>query len=197
MGKHLVVAPTSGNNKIVVYDDAGRVIESRLEPGKVCQLRLRKSADIMADDPTALLAIPGGARKDLCRSEAAIAKCWFREHFPDLADRDVIFDARANYTAADMAYLAAYIKELRPYPWLDKITIVSHPDHAGMARMYLGNALIAVGLQTPPIELADSDEEAPYNVVKLTAHRIANKFDPEWRRWPSWPLRVAANRRYN
>jgi hypothetical protein len=197
VGKHLVVAPTSGNNKIVISDDTGRVIETRLEPGKVCQLRLRKCAEILKADPTALLAISGGARKDASRSEAAIAKCWFREHFPDLADRNVIFDARANYTAADMAFLASYIKELWPYPCLDKITIVSHPDHAGMARTYLGNSLTVVWVEVPPIELADSGEEAPYNVVKLTAHRVANRFDPDWQRWPSWPLRVAAKRRYN
>lgn len=197
MGDHLVVAPTSGNNRIVISDDTGRVIERRLEPGWVCQLRMTKCAEILAQDPTALLAISGGARKDASRTEAAVAKRWFCEHFPDLVDRVVIVDARANYTADDMAYLARCIKELWPDPRLDKITIVSHPDHAEMARMYLGNALVKVGVQIPLIELVASGESAPYNMVKLMAHRVVNKRDPEWRRWPSWPLRYMAKRRYN
>lgn len=197
MGKHLVVAPTSGNNRIVISDDTGRVIERRLEPGWVCQLRMTKCAEILAQDPTALLAISGGARKDPSRSEAAIAKRWFGEQFPGLADRVAIVDARANYTAQDMPYLAECIKELWPSLRLDKITIVSHPNHGKMARMYLSNAFIEMGVQIPPIEPVASGEKAPYNAVKLMAHWFANKRDVKWQRWPSWLLRVMANRRYH
>ncbi|MDP3992657.1 MAG: hypothetical protein Q8Q05_00330 [bacterium] len=158
---------------------------------------MAKCAEIMVTDSTALLAISGGERKDVCRSEAEVAKRWFCEHFPSLVDRVVIVDARANYTAGDMPYLAECIKELWPSLRLDKITIVCHPDQAEMAEMYLGNALIELGIQIPLIEPVASGEKAPYNAVKLMAHRFANKRDSKWRRWPSWLLRVAANRRYN
>lgn len=197
MGVHLVVVPTSGNNKIVTSDDAGRVIETRLEPGEICKLRMKVAAPILRNDPDARLAFSGGARRDATRAEAYIAEQWFRVDSPDLVDRILIVDARANFTAGDMSSLAERINGLLPSQRPSKITIVSHLVHAEMASIYLDHELTTYFEISIPIMRADSGEPLPYKGVKLMAHRFANRFDPEWRRWPSWPLRVAANRRYN
>ncbi|MDO8649902.1 MAG: hypothetical protein Q7K33_01145 [Candidatus Berkelbacteria bacterium] len=198
MGVHLVVVPTSGNVRTFNFtDDECEEWQIDLEPGNACKSRLAIAVKILKSDPDARLAISGGARRDASRSEAVVAKRWFCIKFSDLVDRILIVDAKSNFTAGDMAFLAECINGLWPSQRPSKITIVSHPLHAEMASTYLGRELTTYFEISIPIKRADSEEPLPYKRLQLMAHRFANRFDPEWRHLPSWPLRVAANLRYN
>lgn len=183
----LVVVPTNGS----VRDESGQ-----LAPSDVCQMRIHTAAGLLMTWPRASLVIVGGQRKESKNAEAWVAKRFFVNEYPALKESVAIVDASAKYTAADMQRIApTFLATARCKPGRKlRITIVSHPDHGRMAKRYLRDALEKMPNRRT-IRVVYSGEPAPYSKLQLKILRWVNRCDPEWKRWPSAPLRWLANRR--
>ncbi|MCR4308052.1 MAG: hypothetical protein NUV80_05820 [Candidatus Berkelbacteria bacterium] len=189
----LAVVLTSGNiRRPVVGSNNGEI---RLIPGRACQKRLEKAAKFLRSDRSARLAIVGGYRDDIARREAVVAERWFIQFCPDLADRIIIVDARANCTAEDMKLLPERMATVSDKYLFLGVVIVSHPDHGGLAGIPLRLKLWQSFRYPIPIRCEASGEPPPYGRVGLALRRFVYKHDPLWERFLSYPLRQHANRR--
>lgn len=180
-----VVVPTNGNvkDKQLGY-----------RPSDVAIQRLRKALELLQENPEAFLAVCGGKRLLSRTSEAEVA---YRYLYERLGYTEVVFrDSSSTYKAGDMVSLAY---RLNNFNWAggmgglkpEKIIIVTHPDHAKMARRTLKKCKVRM-----PIEICDSGEKAPYSKVILTILRIVYWLDPKWSWWPSSYFRRVAEKRY-
>lgn len=189
----VVVIPTSGN----IRDKDGR-----LQPGVNCVKRLEAALNQGPTGPEVVLIFAGGVRDNPSNSEAEIAISYFRKHYPDAQYADVLSSAGAKYTAADMRILSwdlyLYIAEHESYEEkdenddelpIDRIWIVTHPDHATLAARTLKH------LGWNCIHLLDSGEPPPYRPWELMILKIVYYLDPTWQTILSLPLRRLANRR--
>lgn len=191
---HLIIVPTSGNI-LQPLTDGGE--GSDLVPGRVCQCRLQKAAELLGRNRTDRLAIAGGYHSNLDRGEAAVAERWFRQMYPDLIDRILIVDAQSNHTAGDMSCLSRRIVQGRDTFLFKELIIVSHPDQGEFAKLVLRIRLQKSFWRSAIIKLEPSGESAPYSKFRLTILKFVYRHDPLWERWPSYLLRWHAERRGN
>lgn len=180
----LIVVPTCGS----VRDEQGELI-----PSNVTQLRLRAAQmQLWRVKNAATLMIVGGQRDQPSDSEAYVASRWFVRHLA--GDCLPVPLAPSKYTAGDMVGLAQMIKRVETEGAnFGCIYIVSHPDHAELARITLEHQL--GNDRARQIVLSPSGEPAPYSPIALIIRRLVYALDPCWTWLPSLPFRIVANQR--
>lgn len=177
----VVVIPTSGNR---------RGVDGHLEPGVNCIRRLKTAIEHCPSGEGVMLTFVGGLRDNPDTSEAAIATNYFWEHYSQVAYCQTMTVAPAKYTAGDMVGLSKILQEERAKGVnIDRIWIVTHPDHAKLA----ARTLKRCGWDC--VHLLDSGEPPPYNRWELIILKIVYWLDPKWQDIWSLPLRALANRR--
>lgn len=185
----LIVVPTCGNAPHGLWG---------LVPSSVGQLRLKTAAEMLRRDANSYLAICGGKRASFTKGEAVAAAHWFRQQYPELANRIAIISAKSKYTAGDMVALAediAQFQELYPCLEVASIFLVTHPSHAKLAGMSLLKGFWKILRKMPKVTSMDSGEPALYTPRTQAILNWITKHDPAWEKFWSFPLRVLANYR--